>query len=76
MLLYIYERQQCGQVSRRTEIEQSGRNYLPWTPDHTGNGRETPDTKNAPILKTWFNWIASGRQQFVLLDGSYKFTMP
>ena len=36
MLLYIYERQQCGHVVTFLD--------LPWTPDHTGNGRETRDT--------------------------------
>ena len=52
MLLYLYERQQRGQVSRRTETEQSGRNDLPWTPSHAGNGRETWDTtQNAPDIE-------------------------
>ena len=52
MLLYIFERQQCGQISRRTEIEQSGKNDLPWTPHHTGNGRETRGTtQNAPDIE-------------------------
>ena len=52
MLLYLYERQQRDQVSRRTEIEQSGRNDLPWTPNHAGNGRETRDTtQNAPDIE-------------------------
>jgi hypothetical protein len=32
---------EVGGVSRRTEIEQSGRNDLPWTPSHAGNRRET-----------------------------------
>ena len=50
MLLYIFERQQCGQVSRWTEIEQSGRNGLPWTPNHAGNGQH----KMHQTLKTWF----------------------
>ena len=40
MLLYLYERQQRDQVSRRTEIEQSGRNDLPWTPQNA------PDIEN------------------------------
>ena len=47
--VYIYERQQCGQITRRTEIEQSGRNNLPWTPNDAGHGRETRDaTQNSP----------------------------
>ena len=39
MLLYLCERQQRDQVCRWTEIEQSGRNDPPWTPNHPGNGR-------------------------------------